>query len=99
MLQDATVQVAAIGIVTTMITTAGVVIAAVVTNKHERMNAAIGGIESILRERLAFRDEQIREFKDAISEKDAQISALQRKVDKLKKKIDEMEGDEGAVER
>lgn len=57
-------QVAIIGIVTTLITTAGVVIAAVVNNKKERTGAADEGIAATLRERITLRDEQLADLRE-----------------------------------
>lgn len=62
--EDSSVQIALIGIVTTLITTAGVVIAALVNNKRERSGSASQGVEAVLRERVALRDEQITELRD-----------------------------------
>lgn len=56
---EPTVQVAIIGIFTTLITASGVVIAAIVNNKRERTGAAAGGVESTLRERLLLKDERL----------------------------------------
>lgn len=59
MSNDPTVQVAFIGIITTLITTAGVVLVAMFNNKKERHDTADEGVEATLRERLTLRDEQI----------------------------------------
>jgi len=61
---DPTVQVAAIGILTTLITTLGVITVAVLNNKRERGGAADAGVEATLRERLALRDEQILDLRE-----------------------------------
>lgn len=50
---DPTVQVAFIGIITTVVTTAGVVAVAIVNNKKERGGSANEGVEAVLRERVA----------------------------------------------
>ena len=60
---DPTVQVAAIGIFTTLITTCGVIAVAVLNNRRERGGAADAGVEATLRERIALRDEQIQDLK------------------------------------
>lgn len=61
---DPTVQVAGIGIITTLIATSGVVLAAVVNNKRERSGAASSGIEQTLRERITLRDERIEDLQE-----------------------------------
>lgn len=58
------VTVAAIGIFTTLISTVGIVIAAMVNNRRERSGSADAGITATLRERLALRDEQIEDLKN-----------------------------------
>ncbi len=63
MLTDPTTQVALVGIITTFITTMGVVFVAITNNRRERGGAADEGVESTLRERLALRDEQIADLK------------------------------------
>lgn len=62
--RDPTVQVAAVGIVTTFITTAGVLLVALVNNRKERLDAADAGIMASMRERLALRDEQLQDCRD-----------------------------------
>jgi hypothetical protein len=62
--KDPTVQVAFIGVVTTFITTIGVILVAVMNNKRERRSAADVGVEVTLRERLTLRDEQIAELRE-----------------------------------
>jgi len=61
---DPTVQVAAIGIITTLITTVGVILVAIMNNKRERGGAADAGVEVTLRERITLRDEQLLELRD-----------------------------------
>lgn len=61
--QDPTVQVAVVGIVTTFITTIGVLVVAVMNNKKERASSAGEGVASTLRERIKLRDEQIVELR------------------------------------
>lgn len=60
---DPAVQVAFIGIVTTLITTAGVVLVAMFNNRKERSDTADAGVEATLRERITLRDEQIDDLK------------------------------------
>lgn len=61
---EPTVQVAIIGVATTMITTTGVIIVAFVNNRRERSSAATGGVESTLRERITLKDEQLQDLRD-----------------------------------
>lgn len=84
---NATVQVALIGIITTIVTTAGVIIVAIVNNRKERGTAAESAMERTLRERIILRDEQIADLKADVEERDKQILKLeeivyQRKGDK-----------------
>lgn len=62
--KDPTVQVAIIGVMTTLITTAGVIIAAMVNNRRERSGSSQAGIEATLRERITLRDEQILDLRE-----------------------------------
>lgn len=73
---DPTVQVAAVGIFTTFITTIGVIVVAVLNNKKERTDAAQEGIEETLRERILLRDEQILDLKDEVAHKEQIIQRL-----------------------
>lgn len=66
MLNDPTVQVAFVGIITTLITTAGVVLVAVFNNKKERDDTADAGVEATLRERITLRDEQIMDLREDV---------------------------------
>ena len=61
---EPTVQVAAIGIITTLITTAGIIVVAIMNNKRERGHAADAGVEATLRERITLRDEQILDLRE-----------------------------------
>lgn len=70
---DPTVQVAAVGIFTTFITTVGVILVAVINNRKERTSAADTGVESTLRERLALRDEQIADLRADIVELNSRL--------------------------
>lgn len=62
--KDPTVQVAFIGIVTTFITTAGVILVAILNNRKERGDSAEEGIIATMRERITLRDEQILDLKE-----------------------------------
>lgn len=97
---DPTVQVAAIGIFTTLITTMGVIVVAVLNNKRERGGAADAGVEATLRERLALRDEQIQDLKqDKIDLRTRLDSALEENEEKtmlirhLREELAETRGD------
>lgn len=72
---DPTVQVAAIGIFTTLITTAGVGIAAMFNNRRERSGAAESAMEQTLRERIMLRDEQITDLRHDL-EKERELRRL-----------------------
>lgn len=67
---DATVQVAFVGIFTTLVTTAGVVVVAIINNRRERGQAAESAMERTLRERIVLRDEQIADLKADLAERD-----------------------------
>lgn len=82
---DPTVQVAAIGIITTFITTLGVIVVAVLNNRKERTDAAETGIEETLRERIILRDEQIMDLKDEVAHKEQIIQRLKAKIAELEK--------------
>lgn len=71
---DATVQVALVGIFTTMVTTAGVVIVAMINNRKERGGAAESAMERTLRERIVLRDEQIADLRSDLEERDRMIA-------------------------
>lgn len=86
---DPTVQVAVVGILTTFITTAGVIIVAVLNNKKERTDAAQEGIEETLRERILLRDEQIQDLKDEVAHKETIIQRLKSKIAELEKGNDD----------
>lgn len=75
---DPTAQVAAIGILTTFITTVGVILVAVLNNRKERGDAADAGVEAALRERIALRDEQI-------SDRDHDIADLRERLSESEK--------------
>lgn len=75
------VQVAIIGIVTTLITTAGIVVAAIVNSLKERGDTADSAIEMTLRERIVLRDEQIADLREDLAEKDAIILRLLKRID------------------
>ena len=57
--RDAAVQVALVSIITTLITTTGILIVAFLNNRREREGSAEEGIAAILRERITLREERI----------------------------------------
>jgi hypothetical protein len=73
---DPTVQVAAIGILTTLVTTAGIVVVAIINNRKERGSSAESAMERTLRERILLRDEQIQELRQDIADRDKRIAEL-----------------------
>lgn len=79
---DPTVQVALIGIFTTVVTTIGVIGVAVLNSRKERGSAAESAMERTLRERITLRDEQIADLREELAEKEATIARLLAKEDK-----------------
>lgn len=77
---DPTVQVAFVGILTTIITTTGVVVVALVNNKKERGSAAEGAIVATLRERITLREEQILDLRADVAERDHTITQLREEI-------------------
>lgn len=73
---DPTVQVALVGVVTTALTTAGIVGVAIVNNRRERSGSAESAVEKTLRERIVLRDEQIAGLREDIADKDRVILEL-----------------------
>lgn len=84
---DTTVQVALVGIITTLVTTAGVVAVAIVNNKRERGSAAESAMERTLRERILLRDEQIEDLKSDIVDREKLVEKRDRIIVKLKQEI------------
>jgi hypothetical protein len=80
---DTTVQVAVVGIFTTLITTIGVIVVAIINNRKERGGAANEAVEETLRERIILRDEQILDLKDEVAHKEAIIQRLKNKIKEL----------------
>lgn len=72
---DPTVQVAIVGVLTTFITTLGVILVAVLNNKKERGGAAEEGIAATLRERITLRDEQLLELREDKADLRRQLDA------------------------
>ena len=77
---DPTVQIAFLGIVTAIITTAGAVIVGIVNGKKEKVGAAENTMEAVLRERISLRDEQIAELKKDLAERDTLLARLQEEL-------------------
>jgi predicted RNase H-like nuclease (RuvC/YqgF family) len=91
---DPAVQVALVGIFSTLITTIGVIFVAVLNNNKEREGAADQGVEATLRERIALRDEQLAELREDISELRTQLaeamhlnSELRSEVTRLRERL------------
>lgn len=81
-----TVQVALIGILATLITTLGVIIVAAINNRKERESSASKGMEAVLRERLAYKDERIATLENTVSRKELVIERLRSEIRELKEK-------------
>lgn len=99
---DPTVQVAVVGIVTTLITTAGVVLAAIVNNRRERAGSANSGVEAALRERIVLKDEQLQDLRNDVrllqARLDEALTALDEKtmlVQHFKKELEARPSTEG----
>ena len=78
---DPTVQVAIIGVLTTLITTSGVIIVAVLNSRKEKATGQTPPIspdkEEILRDRITLRDERIAALREDITERDERIIELE----------------------
>ena len=86
---SAAVQLALAGIITTAITTAGIIIVAIINNRRERSGAAEEGIEATLRERILLRDERISDLKESHERALEDKLQLQIKLDQALEEIDE----------
>lgn len=75
--KDPTVQVAIVGVLTTLITTLGVIVVAIMNNKKERGSAADAGVEATLRERLTLRDEQILDLRADVADLERRLGHAQ----------------------
>lgn len=69
--------VALVSIGTAIVTTAGGVVVALMTNRREAENAADDARESTLRERIALRDEQIAALEWKVRNREERITQLQ----------------------
>lgn len=65
---DSTVQVAAIGVIATIVTTVGIIVVAMINNRKERGTAAESAMEQVLGQRITLRDEQIADLKQDVAE-------------------------------
>lgn len=77
---DPRVQVAIIGIFTTVVTTAGVVLVALLNSRKERGSSAESAMERTLRERILLRDEQITDLKGELAEREREIAQLREEI-------------------
>lgn len=80
---DTTVQVAVVGVFTTLITTIGVIVVAFINNRKERGGAANEGVEAALRERVAFNESQIAILQRSNDRKEEVIQRLRAENDAL----------------
>lgn len=78
---DPSLQVAMVGILTTFVTTSGVVVVAVMNNKKERGQAAESAIIATLRERITLRDEQIMDLRADVADRDHVIAQLRETIE------------------
>jgi gamma-glutamyl phosphate reductase len=86
---DPAVQVAVVGILTTLITTLGVVFVALLNNKRERAGAAEEGIEATLRERLTLRDERIADLIEDKRNLQARLDEALGKLAQVQERVEE----------
>lgn len=77
---DPTVQVAAIGIIATLISTIGLIGVAVLNNKKERGGAAEAGVTETMEQRLLLKDEQI-------ELRDEQLMDCQQTIERQKREL------------
>lgn len=82
-MDEPAVIVALVSIGTAMVTTAGGVLVALLTNRREAENAADDARESTLRERLALRDEQIAALENQKANRDQRIARLEGTIERL----------------
>jgi hypothetical protein len=73
---DPSLQVALVGIVTTFVTTTGVVVVAVLNNRKERAGTAESAIIKVLEQRLTLRDEKIADLREDVMEREQMIAML-----------------------
>lgn len=79
---EPTVQVAFVGIATSIVTTAGIVIVAMINNRKERTTAAESSMERTLRERITLRDEQIVDLKNDVLNLESEVQELKATIAK-----------------
>jgi uncharacterized protein YlxW (UPF0749 family) len=79
---EPTVQVAFVGIATSIVTTVGIVIVAMINNRKERTTAAESSMERTLRERITLRDEQIVDLKNDVLNLESEVQELKATIAK-----------------
>lgn len=91
MATDPTVQVAALGIVATLISSITIIIVTRLNNSKEREAAADEGVESTLRERVAFGEAQVEALEKRLDRKDAIILQQTETIVRLGERVDTLE--------
>ena len=79
---DPAIIVALVSIATAVVTTAGGVLVAMLTNRREAENAADDAMEQTLRERIALRDEQIAALERKVQNRDDKIARLELELER-----------------
>ena len=82
-------QVAVVGTITTVITTAGVIMAAAINGRKDHSKSLESVMQQTLRERITLRDEQIADLKYDVDRRDALIRQLQDEIRLLKASMPE----------
>lgn len=99
---DPTVQVAFIGIFTTMLTTVGIVAVAFINNRRERTGSADAGADRAYAERLAakddiiaakdatikFKDEQLADCRQDAATSELLLLARDKEIERLREQLD-----------
>ena len=94
---DPALTVGLVSVATAIVTTAGGVIVAMVTNRREAENAADDARELTLRERLKLRDEQIAALEHKVQNRDDKIARLELELERLiVARADDLEGPDHA---
>lgn len=79
---DPAIIVALVSVGTAIVTTAGGVLVAALTNRREAENAADDAMEQTLRERIALRDEQIAALERKVQNRDDKIARLELELER-----------------
>lgn len=79
---DPAIIVALVSVATAVVTTAGGVLVAMLTNRREAENAADDAVEKALRERLELRDEQIAALEKKVQNRDDKIARLELELER-----------------